>query len=128
MLFVKNCNGDEGEIILEETLKCGYETASQLILKTYVRLQQSPVIHETSIELLKEKFQLLVKNQFLIRYTMPDEQGNHKIDNSSYDMPELDVNELTRMINGHDGEPGDNKIYWKINIDRLTQDLRYITF
>ncbi|KAK0080341.1 hypothetical protein PV325_014103 [Microctonus aethiopoides] len=124
MLFVKNCNGDEGEIILEETLKCGYETASQLILKTYVRLQQSPVIHETSIELLKEKFQLLVKNQFLIRYTMPDEQGNHKIDNSSYDMPELDVNELTRMINGHDGEPGDNKIYWKINIDRLTQDLR----
>lgn len=42
MYFVKTFCGDEAEMMLEEILKNGYETASQLIVKTYQRLEQFP--------------------------------------------------------------------------------------
>ena len=42
MYFAKTTCGDEAEMMLEEILKCGYETASQVIVKTFQRLQQFP--------------------------------------------------------------------------------------
>lgn len=41
MLFVKTCCGDEGEMILEEILRHGYDTASKVIIRTYHRLKQA---------------------------------------------------------------------------------------
>lgn len=40
MLFIKNCSGDESEIMFEEVLKQGYETASQVIVKAYKKIAQ----------------------------------------------------------------------------------------
>ena len=42
MLFVKSNCGDEAEMMLEEILKHGYETASQVIITTYKKLQRKP--------------------------------------------------------------------------------------
>lgn len=42
MYFVENCCGNEAEMMLEEVLKNGYETASQIIVKTYKKLEQFP--------------------------------------------------------------------------------------
>lgn len=42
MLFTKTYCGDEGEIMLEEVLKHGYITASEVIIKTYKRIEETP--------------------------------------------------------------------------------------
>lgn len=42
MLFTKTYCRDEGEIMLEEVLKHGYITASEVIIKTYKRLEETP--------------------------------------------------------------------------------------
>lgn len=42
MFFVKTMCGDESEMILEEVLMSGYITASEVITKTYKKIEQSP--------------------------------------------------------------------------------------
>lgn len=42
MFLVKAYCGNESEIMLEEVLKHGYIAASDLIIKTYKRIQESP--------------------------------------------------------------------------------------
>lgn len=42
MLFAKTYCQDEGEIMLEEVLKHGYITASEVIIKTYKRIEETP--------------------------------------------------------------------------------------
>ena len=42
MYFVKCFCGDEAEMMLEEILKNGYETASQVMVKIYQKLEQFP--------------------------------------------------------------------------------------
>ncbi|CAL7945226.1 unnamed protein product [Xylocopa violacea] len=124
MFFVKTVCGDEAEMMLEEVLKNGYITASEVIIKTYKRIEQSPSDLQPSIPVLKDKFELLVKNQFLMRslYTeVVDEKTTEKPD---YTLPDLNLGAIAKKIEGEDCDPGDSKIYWKVNFDRLTQDLR----
>ncbi|XP_057342093.1 DNA-directed RNA polymerase III subunit RPC3 [Microplitis mediator] len=125
MLFIKNCSGDESEIMFEEVLKQGYETASQVIVKAYKKIAQ--VSEEPSIEFLFEKFSLLVKNQFLIRNTVDSTSADKalsSIKNTDFDIPQLNLSALNKMIVGNKADPGDRNIYWRINFDRLIQDLR----
>lgn len=42
MFFVKTVCGDEAEMMLEEVLKNGYITASEVIMKVYKRIEQLP--------------------------------------------------------------------------------------
>lgn len=42
MFFVKTMCGDESEMIFEEVLMNGYITASEVITKTYKKIEQSP--------------------------------------------------------------------------------------
>lgn len=52
MLFAKTYCEDEGEIMLEEVLKHGYITASEVIIKTYKRIERTPsrcTIHKYNI-------------------------------------------------------------------------------
>lgn len=78
---------------------------------------------EPSIPLLKNTFDLLVKNQFLMRClsfeTMPDDKFK-----PDYNLPELNLRAISNLLQGGEGDPGDSKIYWKVNFDRFTQDLR----
>ncbi|XP_011873088.1 PREDICTED: DNA-directed RNA polymerase III subunit RPC3 isoform X2 [Vollenhovia emeryi] len=126
-LFVKTMCGDEGEIMLEEVLKHGYITASELIIKTYKRIEQTPSksVQLSFVPNLKEVFELLVKNQFLmhstlVNTTIEEEQAEKPV----YDLPELDVMAISNVLEGQNVELADNKLYWKVNFDRLTQDLR----
>lgn len=55
MLFAKTYCEDEGEIMLEEVLKHGYITASEVIIKTYKRIERTPsrcMIHKYNIFIL----------------------------------------------------------------------------
>jgi len=78
---------------------------------------------EISIPDLKDAFELLVKNQFLMR-NLSFETKMQEIEKPDYNMPVLDLRAIQSIMEGQESDPGDNKIYWKVNIDRFTQDFR----
>ncbi|KOC66231.1 DNA-directed RNA polymerase III subunit RPC3 [Habropoda laboriosa] len=124
MFFVKTVCGDESEMMLEEVLKHGYMTASELIVKTYKRIEQSPSDLQPSVPVLKEKLELLVKNQFLMRSLYTETIEEKVSEKPDFNLPELNIAVIGKQLQGGTGDPGDNKIYWKVNFDRFTQDLR----
>ncbi|XP_058789245.1 DNA-directed RNA polymerase III subunit RPC3 [Phymastichus coffea] len=124
MWFVKTNCGDEAEMMLEEVLKNGYETASKIIVKTYQRLEQFPPERRSTVPVLKEKFEELVKNQFLMRSICSNILSDISSDKPDFSIPALNIKALTRLTQGHEADAGDKSIYWKVNIDRFTQDLR----
>lgn len=73
--------------------------------------------------ILKENFETLVKNQFLVR-TLCSDTCSESPEKPDYSIPELNMKAIVQMIQGNNAEPGDNKIYWRVNFDRFTQDLR----
>ncbi|KAL0125937.1 hypothetical protein PUN28_004784 [Cardiocondyla obscurior] len=124
MLFAKTYCGDESEIMLEEVLKHGYISASELIIKTHKRLEQTPKSSQSiSIPDLKKVFELLVKNQFLMHSTS-FETTVKDTEKPNYTLPNLDVIAISNVLKGQNIELVDSKIYWKVNFDRFTQDLR----
>ncbi|XP_046748019.1 DNA-directed RNA polymerase III subunit RPC3 [Diprion similis] len=128
MFFVKSLLGDEAEIMLEELLRRGYETASKIIVKTYQRLKQLSSDRQQPVETLKEKFELLVKHQFLMRSIITpvavEDTADLTAEKLDISFPDLNFLALSRMANGTAANPGDNNIYWRINFDRFTQDIR----
>ncbi|XP_011694091.1 PREDICTED: DNA-directed RNA polymerase III subunit RPC3 [Wasmannia auropunctata] len=125
MLFAKTYCGDEGEIMLEEVLKQGFITASEVIMKTYKRIEYAPSksTQPPSIPNLKDVFELLVKNQFLMRNTSFETMAEDS-KKPNYNLPNLDLPAISNALQGKNAELTDSKIYWKVNFDRLTQDLR----
>lgn len=125
MLFAKTYCGDEGEIMFEEVLKHGYITASEVIIKTYKRIEETPskCAEQLSIVNLKTVFEMLVKNQFLMRSTSFDTTAENT-EKPNYNLPCLDLTAISKMLQGQNANPGDNKLYWQVNFDRFTQDFR----
>ncbi|XP_066603137.1 DNA-directed RNA polymerase III subunit RPC3 isoform X2 [Prorops nasuta] len=124
MFFVKTICGDESEMMLEEVLKNGYITASEIIIKVYKKVEQTTEQENSTVPILKEKFELLVKNQFLVRYMGTNESGDFGMDKPDFTLPNLDVGVITDILEGNNKQAGDSNVYWRINFDRLTQDLR----
>lgn len=148
MFFVKNVCGDESEIMLEEVLKNGSLTASQTIINAYKKIQHSSSKHfihiiilrylqifnkllitdacgnmQPSVSSLKDNFDLLVKNQFLMRDLCTNTKSD--IDEKpNFDMPQINLKALENLIQGKEDDPNDTKIYWKVNFDRFIQDFR----
>lgn len=46
------------------------------------------------------------------------------IEKPNYNLPDLDSIAISNVLKGQNVELADSKIYWKVNFDRLTQDLR----
>ena len=125
MFFVKTICGDESEMMLEEVLKHGYITASDLIVKTYKRIEQLPSDLQPSVPVLKDKFELLVKTQFLIRSLCEEAVQETSFLKTDFTVPDLNLAAIAKKIEGNDNvDAGDDKIYWNVNFDRFTQDLR----
>ncbi|XP_011298879.1 DNA-directed RNA polymerase III subunit RPC3 isoform X2 [Fopius arisanus] len=124
MLYIKNCCGDEGEMILEEILKQGFDSASHVIVKTYLKLVQKLGDAAPSVVSLRDKFDWLVRNKFLMRSNCTDELGETQPENVDFSMPALNFKALKNMIEGADADAKDNGINWRVNFDKLIQDLR----
>ncbi|XP_015598717.1 DNA-directed RNA polymerase III subunit RPC3 isoform X2 [Cephus cinctus] len=124
MFFAKKFCGDEAEMMLEEVLKRGYETASQIIIKTFHRLEQHRSEHQSSLSMLKDKFELLVKNQFLTRSICTETMDEGPAEKIECNVPDLNMQAMAQIMQGNTDDPGDNKIYWRVNLDRFEQDLR----
>lgn len=61
-----------------------------------------------------------MKNQFLMR-NLSFDTATEKPD---YSLPDLDLRTISNVLQGQNTELSDSTIYWKVNFDRLTQDLR----
>lgn len=59
-----------------------------------------------------------------MRSACTDEMGEEPTDKPDFNMPILNVRALKSMIEGNDADAGDKSIYWRVNFDRLIQDLR----
>lgn len=85
---------------------------------------------QPSVPVLKEKFELLVKNQFLTRSLCVKHRGMNTVEEKTnekpdFTLPNLNLAAIIKKVEGdNNSDPGDSKIYWKVNFDRLTQDLR----
>lgn len=42
----------------------------------------------------------------------------------NYYLPDLNLKAISNLLQKQDDDPGDSNIYWKVNFDRFTQDLR----
>ena len=77
-----------------------------------------------SVVELKEKFELLLKNRFLVRSLMEDTVSARLSDKPDFDLPELNLESITKILDGGEADPGDKHIYWRVNFDTLIQDHR----
>ncbi|XP_014218595.1 DNA-directed RNA polymerase III subunit RPC3 [Copidosoma floridanum] len=124
MYHVKLIIGDEAEMMLEEVLKSGYESASQIIVKTYQRLEHLPPERRATVPVLKEKFELLLQHQYLLRSLSSETLSDLPTDKPDFSLPDLNIKAITRLTQGYEADAGDKKIYWRVNIDRFNEDLR----
>ncbi|KAF7992573.1 hypothetical protein HCN44_004917 [Aphidius gifuensis] len=121
--MVKSNTGDEAEIMLEEILKQGYELASKVIIKTheriFVRTNEEPAFPD-----LVKQFELLTKNEYIMRCTASDEKGICAGEKPDYSMPKLELPAFPKLARGEEADAGDKGVYWRVNFDRFIQDTR----
>ena len=77
---------------------------------------------QSTVPVLKEKFELLVQNQFLMRSIASNQ--NSEEGSPDFNLPILNLKAMIQITQDLRGNPGDNNIYWRVNFDRLTQDFR----
>lgn len=78
---------------------------------------------QLSIANLKNTFELLVKNQFLM-HSISFNTMKENTEKPEYNLPHLNMTAISNILRGQNADPGDNKLYWKVNFDRFTQDFR----
>lgn len=90
----------------------------------------SATSQQFSVANLKDTFELLVKNQLLMR-NIPFDTAAEDITQPNYHLPEINIQAINNSLQGNpkltaksDDDPGDKNIYWKVNFDRFIQHLR----
>nr|CAD7199031.1 unnamed protein product [Timema douglasi] len=129
LLLIKTRYGDEAEILVEEILRRGQDTASSVILQAFSRLNNTPKVGKADLGSLRDKFSLLVTKQFIMRCPSPnDEEGTVPVltvkERELYLPPDLNLKDLLAMERGQGGSTGDEGVYWRINLDRFHQEFR----
>nr|CAD7408582.1 unnamed protein product [Timema cristinae] len=129
LLLIKTRYGDEAEILVEEILRHGQDTASGAILQAFSRLNNTPKVGKADLGSLRDKFSLLVTKQFIMRCPSPnDEEGTVPVltvkERELYLPPDLNLKDLLAMERGQGGSTGDEGVYWRINFDRFHQEFR----
>lgn len=116
--LIKHKFDDETEILAEEILLNPFLTASELILKTVVRLKENQNL-SVLVKQIKDKFTTLVTAQYLMRVLSPN-----TTEKQLFTIPEINSQQIIEVINGGNEKFGDAGIYWRLNLDRFHQDLR----
>jgi hypothetical protein len=80
---------------------------------------------------VKQRFNQLISNQFLMRYPSPIIISSDKVpqllvkESELFQPPEIPLKELLNYTSEQTTqEPGDGNIYWRVNFDRFHQDMR----
>ncbi|GFG33248.1 hypothetical protein Cfor_04556 [Coptotermes formosanus] len=128
LLLMKTQYGDEAEILVEEILRQGQDTASSVIIRAAARLKETLKVEKVCLATLRDKFSLLVNKQFLMRCPSPGGETGVPIltikENLLYIPPDFNLKGLADKEEGKPGDPGDEGVYWRVNLDRFHQDFR----
>lgn len=136
LYLIKTKFGVEAEMLVEEFLRSGFASASQVIVKTAARLRESnkgSVDIGATYALLRDKFVSLVNKQFLMRCPSPEESKDEKpapvptlVSEKTllHLPPTLNIKALTLLEEGKSADAGDSGVYWRVNFDRFHQDFR----
>jgi len=134
MYLVKSTYGDEAEVILEEILKSGSDSASKIIFRATKRLNASLGGTEVqiSVEEVWGKFRGMVESQLLRRRgevanKAEEECPTLAIDNQEmFTLRELDLKEINgAVLGGGDlAVQPDAAVLWGVNVDRFHQVFR----
>ncbi|XP_063227901.1 DNA-directed RNA polymerase III subunit RPC3 isoform X2 [Bacillus rossius redtenbacheri] len=125
---MKTRYGNEAEILVEEILRKGQDTASAVILRASERLKNTTEAGNVELTTIRDKFATLATKQFLMRCPNPVEEKAVPTltikERELFLPPELNLKALTELQKGENADPGDKGIYWRVNLDRFHQDFR----
>lgn len=129
MCHIQSKFGHEAALIIEELLRSGMDTASNLIQRSVANSEEKDkkviVKHRDRIVELIEKF-------YLIRAPAPQPFENESGDvpvlivdmATLFIPPEIDVKKLISSIEGQKFDQMSDEIYWMMNFERFHQDFR----
>uniref|UniRef100_A0A6M2DHK0 DNA-directed RNA polymerase III subunit RPC3 n=1 Tax=Xenopsylla cheopis TaxID=163159 RepID=A0A6M2DHK0_XENCH len=125
---MKDKYGDDAEIMIDELLRQGSCTASELILKVHTRVsEQYP---ETNCDLvsLRNRFVDLVHGNYIARCGIPIVDSPvpslHLEEHDTFVLPEIDLQELSRLQSENKTKSDNDHIYWVCNFPKFHQDFR----
>lgn len=133
LTLIQNRLSDESRLLVEEILRSGYDTTTNVILRASERIKEGKTtVMNSSLQNLKDKFLDLIHKQYLMRYPAPAEDDPTICvpqlvvkESELFWPPEINMTNLSLLSQGHKAEdPGDSGVYWRINFDRFHQDLR----
>uniref|UniRef100_A0A1B6HFR0 DNA-directed RNA polymerase III subunit RPC3 n=1 Tax=Homalodisca liturata TaxID=320908 RepID=A0A1B6HFR0_9HEMI len=131
ILQIKNRVDEESSLLLEELLRFGFDTATNIILRVATRIKEEKMSLNGDLPYLRDKIQVLVQMQYIMRCPHPvDEEGDvvpmlGVAEPELFLPPQLNMKRLSLLLQGLEEEdPGDKGIYWRINFDRFHQDAR----
>ncbi|XP_021921270.1 DNA-directed RNA polymerase III subunit RPC3 isoform X2 [Zootermopsis nevadensis] len=128
LLLMKTQYGDEAEMLIEEILRQGKDTASRVIIRAATRLKESLKVEKVCLVTLRDKFLVLVNKQFVMRCPYPSEEKDVPEltikEKQLYLPPDINLKGLSDLEEGKPGNPGDEGICWRVNLDRFHQDFR----
>lgn len=125
---IKDKYGDEAEVLLDELLRLGSCTASELIVRCLARVKEQYPSNPCDLVSLRDKFVDMVHGNYLCRCPVPITESSVPslfLDEAHmFVMPDIDLRELSKMQNGSEGKPGDENVYWVCNFSKFHQDMR----
>jgi len=136
LFMMKNLFGDEAEVLLEELLNQGQDSASNLIFRSVQRLRE--VLEEDQVSsvsplLLYEKLQNLALKKYIIRLPQLVDGNSKKIptlvaeENLQFVCPTLDLGLISQRLQENSDQLvnySDCHIMWRVNFEQFNNAMR----
>ncbi|XP_053679991.1 DNA-directed RNA polymerase III subunit RPC3 [Anopheles nili] len=120
--------GHESAVLMEELLRSGAQSASQIIIKSMSNVDNKD---RNTLAFLRDTFAALIQEHYIIRAPEPKaSDGNVEFMELCYDvanpfvMPELDLRILNDMHAGKPVKAPDEDVHWLVNVEQFHIDFR----
>jgi len=135
LLMMKNLFGDEAEVLLEELLNQGQDSASNLIFRSVQRLREAledDQVSSVSPLLLYEKLQNLAIKEYIIRSPKLADNSSTKVptlnveEDLQFTPPTLDLGVMSQKLQENADQLGtysDSQTMWRVNFDKFNHDM-----
>ncbi|CAH0387348.1 unnamed protein product [Bemisia tabaci] len=126
---IENKLGYESKLLIEEVVKHGTISISQMIIKVAARCQAENPEEEVKVSKLYDDAVKLVFKEYLIRMpAVEDCSGNVPIfanTEENFKLPELNAKNIRAVVKGESSAKlPDHNVVWRLNHRRFDQDLR----
>lgn len=126
ILLTRKRFGKEGEALIEELLRSGKMTSTNLILKVTCTLAQGNTKMSFSLRSIRTSTCELIENGFIVpveKVTRDVVPIKIKLSEHERVLP-VELDKLTALYHGTDTEMPSNEFYWRVNFDRFLIEFR----